>query len=308
MTKIKCLLFLIFFTVSGFAELNLFKIKSAKLYTKNYPWLDELHLEIEGTARRGLNNALLTVSIYHEDEKVRWFDIIVRDSNLNFQGKWGPVNTGIQEIQRGIYTVKVELALEKQRTEVFKLLTKKLNDKKINHYLKKFTIGKALQRKIQQRQNQSFYLQRIKNIHGIFEEMINKRNGVFRHIMNVNQNSVSIKQWRKWFNNRFSTRIAKEKQLLEKREKQFLSLQYKTTHNNMKLYCKFLRELTVSYTKSFYSYRKNRQKKRFIPPYTTREFTTHLRYIRQLHIESQKEMGIYLEEKLGFMPPQTSSH
>ena len=305
MTKIKNILFLLLFIGCGFADVSLFKVQSIKLYTESYPWLDELYLEVDGVARRGLNDALITVSIYHENQRVRWYDVLVKnvEGRLVFSGKWGPINQGVEEIQAGIYTVKVEVSLEKQSRKMFQLLTAKLRDEKISSYEKKFAIGSAAKRKREQQENRLYYLEKIKAMQSIYEEMINNRNAVFRHIVKSNEKKMTIKQWRSWFNNSFTTSLAKLKQSLEKREKQFFSLRYKTTHDNIKLYCKFLKEMTVSYTKSFYDY--YRKKRDYRPPYTNRQFTTHLRYIRQLHVESQKDMEIDLEKQLGFMPPRT---
>ncbi|BBM86483.1 hypothetical protein [Candidatus Uabimicrobium amorphum] len=305
MTKIKNILFLLLFISFGFAEINLFRVKNIKLYTENYPWLDELHLQVDGAARKGLNNTLITISIYHETQRVRWYDVLVKnvDGRLVFGGKWGPINNGVEEIQAGVYTVKVEVSLEKQSRKMFQLLTTKLRGQKIKAFEKKFPIGSAARRKREKKQNQQYYLEKIKTIQNIYEEMITNRNSVFRHIIKAKEKKMTIKQWRSWFNNSFNTRLTQLKQSLEKREKQFFSLRYKTTHDNIKLYCKFLKEMTVNYTKSFYEY--YRKKSRYRPPYTNRQFTTHLRYIRQLHVESQKDMQIDLESKLGFMPPRT---
>ena len=305
MTKTKNILLLLLFVGCGFADVDLFKVRSVKLYTESYPWLDELHLEVDGFARKGLDDALITVSIYHETQRVRWYDVVVKDveGRLVFGGKWGSINNGVEEIQAGIYTVKVEVFIEKQSRRMFQLLAIKLRDQKISSFEKKFAIGSTAQRKRQQNQNQTYYLEKIKAIQSIYEEMINNRNAVFRHIMKANEKKMTIKQWRSWFNSRFTTSLASIKQSLEKREKQFFSLRYKTTHNNIKLYCKFLKEMTASYTKSFYDY--YRKKNRYRPPYSNRQFTTHLRYIRQLHVESQKDMEIDLEKQLGFMPPRT---
>ena len=305
MIKMRYIFLLLFFVTASFADVELFKVnkRSFKLYKESYPWLDELYLEVEGVAHRNIAGGLITVSLYQGEERIRWFDIVLKNSKrrVRFKEKWGPFNKGTQEIQPGVYTVKVDFILEKQSPKMYKRLTKTLKKQKVKSFQKNFTIGSKNQRRKQLSSNEKFYLNRMLALQKIFDEMLKNRNGVFHYILKEKKQAMTIVQWRNWVNGKFFPNLRKQKALLEKREKQFLSLQYEKTHKNLRLYCELLKDIAANYTRSFYVYYKKRGYYR--PPYSNIQFTQHLRYIRQLHFESQKEMNIELEDKIGFIPP-----
>ena len=301
-------------------SLQLFSVEKLELKHEQYPWGDELYINVKGEALEVLDRGFLTISMFYRDRRVRWVNIPLvkrgRQKKILFEKNWGPLNRATEEILAGQYTVKVEFILSSQPRWLSDLLRRRPELKQLAAHEKDFYLGTQEQYRREDQNLKNVYLQNMKDLNQFVVALFRKKRealSVERDAQAQIKNSFGTEftsaKWWSWYNAEFFSKVKQTKELLQKHSKQFIALRYPQTCRNMILYCDSLLEIGQRYTTTLIQYYKtvkiNPQAK-YAEPYNYKAHRRNMEYIRNLHMEAQKELEIDIKRELGFMPPDFS--
>lgn len=285
---------------------KLFKIEKLNLKVVSYPWANELRLSVRILAKSFLEGAKLTFTIRYEKRKVTDYSVTVKKSIKNNKAiyyaeeEMEPINRASQEVLLGNYSIEVFLILDKQRKEFLKKWTNISTRQKYSIGKKTIPFGSKEKIKKEQERLKNFYIERMKNLNNLYKKIIKKRRTEF-----TNQNFAK-KKWRSWFYNEYLAKINEEKKILTSHRERIYYPLYEYTLKAMETYANLLIRIGKSSSMVLYKRHNLSQDSSSIGGVDSFALTK-LKYLDQtierIHQNSARELGISLQQELGYIPP-----
>lgn len=305
---------------------DLFKINDMETRIEyfNYPWGEEISAKVQGYANNVLHRATLTVTILYEGKRITWASIPLHASgrsDIRFAWEQNPINKAAQEIFAGEYTLRLELNLSHQEATFSNQLKEILQEQNytldsknpvLQFIEKKQYIKDTNQHDTQWEENQNFYIERIKNINGLFREFFSNRQLALALKRKTRQNQenpfavngeFSPEKWSQYWLE-FNHQLEQEKKLLARFPEQVVVMLYPTTQNHLLFYCEMIENTTRFYNKALFdAYQIANDIPRQQGPYNMMDLRDILRQMREMHQDMGREMRVDLVKKIGYLPP-----
>ena len=308
-----------------------------KLETRDYPWWQELYLQVSGFAAPVYADAVITFSVHYHLEspqkqikkvpknapaqyRIVWFNLgIPRQSQqkwLKFSQTWGPLNGPSQEITPGRYEVRATIDWANQtnqfRQNWHQAFANSRPGKVEVHHADKpggsavtFLINPTAFERISE-EYIHFYVQQMKILNQIFTEFKNRREEVLnlqQDILSGNKNffvqdnKFSFRQWQQWLRRLLNQITAVEKALAHHSQKVY-PFRYPVTFNALKSYTELLlRAMKIAHNKIYQRY-VAKQRYRRSDRMDIVNFSLILRTIQNKQIKSARELNIAAKEIL----------
>ncbi|HNZ66554.1 MAG: hypothetical protein KBC30_01805 [Planctomycetes bacterium] len=289
------------------------KIQNVQLQKQEFPWGEEVNLNIQGVAHPQLSLGTITIYVDYDKSLVEFFHTQIPAAKENiclFSFSNDSIFNPVSEVLSGEYTIRIEFKLEEQTSVMQDTLRPILKKSMIQSYSSPpFFLGTKKSRQQQISVMRNFYVERIRIFAETLQElMIQRRHallfGMQKDIKNPynKNNRFDFMKWIKICQEMTDT-LNQQELMLKKYEIRYTHLLFSNTHHSLVVYNQELLSMVDMYCSLIDQFYRKTEMKFFQDPFGYISMYENFKRWENIHKKIERELLINLESRLGYFPP-----